>query len=50
MSKISFKKWKKIYYFDAFPSKKHFEKQHLPQFQTNTNNIEDLILNKIDHD
>jgi hypothetical protein len=41
---------KKIYYFDAFLSKKHFEKQHLRHFQTNMNNIEDLILNKIDHD
>jgi UDP-N-acetylmuramyl pentapeptide phosphotransferase/UDP-N-acetylglucosamine-1-phosphate transferase len=33
ISKIIFKN-KKIYYFDAFPSKKHFEKQPLLHFQT----------------
>jgi hypothetical protein len=29
-------KIKKIYYFDIFLNKKHFELQLLPQFQTNT--------------
>jgi hypothetical protein len=33
MSKIIFKKQNK-YYFDAFPSKKHFEKQLQPYSQT----------------
>ena len=33
MLKIIFKKQKK-YYFDAFPSKKHFEKQPQPYSQT----------------
>jgi hypothetical protein len=34
MSKINFKKDKKIYYFNTIPSKKYFEKQCLPYFQT----------------
>jgi hypothetical protein len=36
MLKIIFKKQKK-YYFDAFPSKKHFEKQPQPYSQTKKN-------------
>jgi hypothetical protein len=34
MSKNNFLKIKKIYYFDAFSNKKHFEKQSLPHFKT----------------
>jgi len=30
--KISFKKLKNIYYFNAFPSKNHFEKQSIPLY------------------
>jgi len=33
MSKMNFKKLKKKHYFDAFESKKHFEKQPLSHFQ-----------------
>jgi len=32
--KNNFFKNKKIYYFNVFPSEKHFEKQLLPHFQT----------------
>ena len=34
ISKVIFLKLKKKYYLDAFPSKKHFEKQQIPYFQT----------------
>jgi hypothetical protein len=38
ISKIIFFK-KKKYFFDAFQSKKHFEKQSQPHFQTQLPNI-----------